>query len=132
MTLVVTEPRHERLVAFAATTDVPQPENVSRIFRQGRAEETRQPVLSSGLALTSKRVDHVLTGRVVFEADGKRAVGATVLYQWKNVKTVEHGRYRIEGITSGPLELHAIAADSSSAPLDITVAIPEEPRQSRA
>ncbi len=75
VTLIVTGPGHERLVAFAATTDAPQPENVSRLFRSGKTEETRQPVHTGDFTLKAKRTDHVLLGRVLFEADGQPAIG---------------------------------------------------------
>jgi hypothetical protein len=130
VTLVLTEPSHERLVAFAATTDAPQPENVWRFFRQGKAEESRQPVHTGAFVLVAKRSDHVLSGRVVFEADGKPAAGARVMRdRWTDVKVDDDGRYRIEKITSGPLEVHAIADHSDAAPLDITLEIPEQPKQ---
>ncbi len=129
VTLIVTEPGHERLVAFAATTEAPQAENVSRIYRQGRQVETHQSIHTGTFTLTAKRTDHVLSGRVVFEADGKPAYGARVVHGWQNVTTGNDGRYRIEGIRSGPLEVHAIAKDSDAAPLDLTLEIPESPKQ---
>lgn len=128
-TLVVTEPRHERLVAFAATTTVPQPDLVSHDVRAGKPAETRQPVHTGEFTLTARTADHVLSGRVVYEADGKPASGARVWQSWKDVKADEDGRFRIEGLTSGPLELHAIVNGSDAAPVDITINIPEEPRQ---
>ena len=51
------------------------------------------------------------------------------MHQWQNVQISKDGRYRIEGIPSGPLEVHAIAKDSDAAPLDLTIEIPEQPRQ---
>jgi protocatechuate 3,4-dioxygenase beta subunit len=129
VTLVVTDPGHERLEAYAATTDAPQPDNVNRINRSGKAEEIRQPVHTGAFILTAKRTDHVLTGRVLFEADGKPAAGEWVHSGLKQVKAGEDGRYRLEGLTSGPLEVHASVYRSDAAPLDVTVEIPEEPKQ---
>ena len=130
MTLIVTEPGHERLVAFAATTDAPQPENVSRLFRSGKAEETRQPVHTGDFTLKAKRTDHVLIwprrlrGR---RQAGHRSAGVAPMAE--RARSSKDGRYRIEGIPSGPLEVHAIAKDSDAAPLDLTIEIPEQPRQ---
>jgi protocatechuate 3,4-dioxygenase beta subunit len=131
ITLIVTRAQYERLVAYAATTDAAQPDNVSRTFRSGQAMEHRQPVHSDTFTLTAKPTDHVLTGRVVYEADGKPAAGATVLYHAKPIKTDAEGRFRIEGLTAGPLELHAISrgSESDAAPVDLAVEIPEEPKE---
>jgi protocatechuate 3,4-dioxygenase beta subunit len=129
VTLIVTDAQHERLAAFAATTDAAQPDNVSRTFRSGQAMEHRQPVYSNTFTLTARPTNHVLTGRVVYEADGKPAAGATLLHRSKIMKADEEGRYRIEGLTAGPLELHAIARGSDTAPIDLTVEIPEEPKE---
>ncbi len=128
-TLVVTEPHHERLVAFAATTDAPQADNVSRqIYPSGKAEETRQPIHTGEFTLTAKTADHVLTGRVVFAADGKPAVGATVIHNWSPGKADENGRFRIEGLTSGKLVLHARGSNSEAAPVDTEIILPETPK----
>ena len=75
--LVVTEPRHERLFAFAATTDAPQPDAVQRSVRpSGRVTETRHPIHTGDFTLTMRTTDHVLTGRVVLEVGGKPATDA--------------------------------------------------------
>jgi uncharacterized GH25 family protein len=129
VTLIVTHAEHERLAVYAATTDQPQPDAVSRTFRSGQAIEHRQPVFSATFTLTAKPTNHVLTGRVVYEADGKPADGATVLHHSRPVKADPDGRYRIEGLAAGPLELHAISGGSDAAPLDLTVEIPDEPRE---
>jgi len=128
MSLLVTEPRHERLVAYAATTDAPRPDNVIRSFKNGQAEETRYPVHTGPFALWAKTADHVLTGHVTF-ADGKPAPGARVFRNWVDVKTDENGRFRIEGLSAGKVELHAIAEGSDAAPLDTEIVIPESPAE---
>lgn len=128
VSLVVTEPRHERLVAYTATTDAPQQDGVIPSFRNGQAEETRHPVLTGPFTLTAKTADHVLTGRVSF-ADGKPAPGARVFRNWVDVTTDENGRFRIEGLSAGKIELHAIVDGSDAAPLDTEVVIPESPTE---
>ena len=69
--LIVTESRDQRLVVFAATTDKPQPE-------KALDRHAGEPVYSGELTLTAKPANHVLKGRVIFEADGKPAAGAYV------------------------------------------------------
>ena len=131
MSLIVTHPGHERLIAFAATTEVPQPDDIQRTFRFGQMEELRRPVHKQAFTLTAKRTDHVLTGRIVFEADGKPAAGARVVCQGNAIHVVadEEGRYRIEGIASGPLDLHVIAENTDAGPLETTIEIPAEPKE---
>lgn len=132
VTLVVTEPGHERLYAFAATTETPQPDDVSRTFRDGQAEEERRPVHTGTFTLTARRTDHVLTGRVLRETDGKPAAGARVFHAWTDTgKVGDDGVYRIEGLTSGAAEVHASLEGSDVAPLDLKVEIPDEPKEVR-
>ena len=94
-TLVVTESRHERLYTYAATTDSPQPPHIHSVLR------------STGFTLTAKVTDHVLNGRVVFEADGKPAAGAVVIRDGSTYKADQNGRFRIDGLVAGELTLHA-------------------------
>ncbi len=128
-TLVVTESRHERLFVLAATTDTPQPENVQTYYQSGQPREVRQPVYSGELTLTAKPANHVLKGRVIFEADGKPAAGAYVLYHGSNFKTDENGRFRIDGLAAGKIELQARQENSSAAPRVAQVEIPEAPTE---
>jgi RNA polymerase sigma factor (sigma-70 family) len=128
-TLIVTESRHERLFAFAATTETPQPESVFRSFQYGQPHETRYPIYSGDLTLTAKPADHVLNGRVVFEADGKSASGATVIKQGSVIKADENGRFRLEGLVAGKLELHASLDGSSAAPRVAEIEVPEMPKE---
>jgi RNA polymerase sigma factor (sigma-70 family) len=125
--LIVREPGHEQLFVYAATTDEPQADAIGRTFLSGKAIETRRPVHTGEFTLTAKRTDHILTGRVVFEADGKPAAKAKVLGGPVDLTTDEAGRFRIEGIPSGKLVLHAMAFDTDAAPFDGEVTIPEEP-----
>ena len=128
-TVVVTDPRHERLCVFAATTDTPQPENVSRRYLNGKAHEIRDPIYTGEFTLTAKTTDHILTGQLHYEADGKAAAGAIVMYDGFQLRTDANGRFRIEGLASGTLELHAAVHDTDSAPLDTAIVIPQEPKE---
>ncbi len=115
VTLLVISPGHQRLLARAGTTDRPRP-TVGPL-----------PVSFGDLTLTVKRTDHVLTGRVLFEADGKPAAGARVRHYPEDVTAGADGRYRVEDLISGPLRVLAIADHSDAAPLMTTVEIPERP-----
>ncbi|SIO59900.1 RNA polymerase sigma factor, sigma-70 family [Singulisphaera sp. GP187] len=127
--LAVTEPRHERLFAFAATTDEPQPNHIQRSFRSfGRVTESRHPIHTGGFTLTAKTTDHVLTGRVTLETGGKPARDARLTCNNQATKADSAGRFHIEGLTSGPLELQVTSADVDAAPIVTTIAIPEEPK----
>jgi RNA polymerase sigma factor (sigma-70 family) len=128
-TLVVTQSQHERLVAFAATTETPQPENVMRIYRSGQPEELRQPVYTGEFTLTAKLANHVLKGRVVFEADGKPAAGATIIRNGSVVKADENGRFRIDGLVEGKIELYASSDSSTAAPSATQIVMPETPAE---
>ena len=65
VSLYVIEQRHERVFAYAATTDVAQPDVVSGTVRAGKPDEIRTPIHTGEFALTAKVADHVLSGRVV-------------------------------------------------------------------
>ncbi len=128
-TLIVTEPRHERLSVFAATTDKPQPENVWTYYQSGQPREVREPVYSGELTLTAKAANHVLKGRVIFEADGKPATGAYVGYNGSNIKADANGSFRIDGLAAGKIELHANQFSSNAAPRVAQIEIPETPTE---
>jgi RNA polymerase sigma factor (sigma-70 family) len=128
-TLVVTESRHERLAVFVATTEKPQPENVATYYPYGQPREVRDPVYTGELLLTAKLANHVLKGRVIIEADGKPAAGAYVLYHGSSFKTDENGRFRIDGLVAGKIELQASHENSSTAPLVAQIEIPETPTE---
>ena len=70
VTLSVTESRHERIFAYAATSDQSQPDLVSKLPPAAGSAEVREPVHTGAFTLTTKLAEHVLTGRVVFESDG--------------------------------------------------------------
>ena len=129
--LIVREPGHERVFAYAATTDEPQADAVGRTYQSGKTIETRRPVYTGEFTLTAKPTDHTLVGRVVFEADGKPAPKARVLSGLTNLVTDEDGKFRIEGIPAGKLELHAMAFGSDAAPFDGEVTVPEAPGEFR-
>ena len=127
ISLGVTEAGHEYVFAYAATTDEPQAEAVGRIFHSGKTVEVRRPVLTGDFTLTAKTNDHALAGRVVFEADGKPAANARVIAGPANVTADADGRFRIDRLAAGKLELHAMAFGSDAAPFDGEVAVPEAP-----
>jgi RNA polymerase sigma factor (sigma-70 family) len=131
VTIIVTEPGHERLYKFAATTDVPQPDIVSQFSRGTKGEPVRWPIRTGDFVLTAKTANHVLVGRVVSEADGKPVAQARILRGGFWSRADENGRFRIDGLVSGNLELHASAAgpESEAAPLDVSIEIPETPLQ---
>ena len=131
VTIIVTEPGHERLYAFAATTDVPQPDIVSQLSRGTKDEPVRWPIHTGDFVLTAKTANHVLVGRVVSEADGKPVAKALILRGGFQSRADENGRFRFDGLVSGNLELHASAAglESEAAPLDVSIEIPETPLQ---
>ena len=131
-TLIVTEPRHQRLAVFAATTEKPQPENVTTYYHSGQPREVRQPVYSGELTLTAKPTNHVLKGRVIFEDNGKPAAGADVLYNGSDVKVDENGLFRIEGLAAGKIELQANQFSSNAAPVSRRSRYPRHPRKSSA
>ena len=115
-TVVVTEPRHERLVAYAATTENPQPENIHSVLR------------STGFTLTAKLTDHVLNGRVVFEADGKPAAGRDLIRDGSVYKADDHGRFRIDGLVAGELDAAPSQDGPDAAPRVARAKYPRLPR----
>jgi RNA polymerase sigma factor (sigma-70 family) len=110
--LVAREPHHERLFAYAATTDAPQPDVVSQTVRAGKSEEIRMPIHTGEFTLTAKVANHVLSGRVIIEADGKPVANAVILHNAIVINADVNGRFRIDGLVTGELELHASAGDS--------------------
>ena len=102
----------------------------SRGFGQSvKGEPARWPIHTGDFALTAKTADHVLIGRVVYEADGKPAAKAIILQGASNQADV-NGRFRIDGLVAGKLELHAAAGnESEAAPPDVSIEIPETPMQ---
>ena len=74
--LIVYEPRHEQLFAFAATTDGPQPDSVLKVLPRPQARNRAMEIHTGEFILTAKPADHVLVGRVVYEADGKPAASS--------------------------------------------------------
>jgi RNA polymerase sigma factor (sigma-70 family) len=129
--LFVTEPRHERIFAYAATSDQPQPDLVSRRNRGGKSDEIRTPIHTGDFTLTAKPADHVLSGRVVVDADGKAVAKAVVIHDGMVINADLEGRFRIEGLVAGKLELHATSADAQSeaCPAGIQIEIPETQRE---
>ena len=79
--------------------------------------------------LTTKLAEHVLTGRVVFESDGKPAARTWLWLNQIDGRADENGRFRLEGLAAGKLDLHAILDDSDAAPLNTQIEIPETPRE---
>ena len=131
ISLVVTERAHERLYVFAATSDEPQPDLVSQSVLHGKSTETRMPVHTGEFTLTANVADHVLLGQVVRQADGKPAAKAVVLHGGFAINADENGRFRIDGLVSGTLELNVGPAisDSAAAAIAAQVEIPENPRE---
>jgi uncharacterized GH25 family protein len=131
MTLIVAKPGHERLFTFAATTDVPQPDFVSQLSGPGRVGPVHWPIHTGDFVLTAKPANHVLIGRIVYEADGKPAAEAFVMHNGSRTRADEDGRFRIDGLVSGKLDLQANAADTKNgaAPAGASIEIPETPLQ---
>jgi RNA polymerase sigma factor (sigma-70 family) len=128
-TLIITEPGHERLFAFAATTEVPQPDFVSRLYRGRQNEPVRYQIRTGEFVLTAKPANHVLIGRIINEADGTPVANARVIHHGFDIEADANGRFRIDGLVSGELELHARAPGPQSevAPLAAAIEIPETP-----
>jgi RNA polymerase sigma factor (sigma-70 family) len=127
--LVATEPHHERLFAYAATSDAPQPDIVSRTVRAGKSEEIRMPIHTGEITLTAKVANHALSGQVVLEGDGKPVPNAVILHNGMVINADVNGRFRIDGLVTGKLELHATSADAvtDAAPLAVQIEVPEAP-----
>ena len=127
VTLTVNEPRHEMVYSLAATTDLPQPD----VVLSTNPKETRMPIHTGEFTLTAKVADHVLTGRVIREADGKPAARAQLIHNGIAIQADENGRYRIEGLVAGKLELHASpdSSDTDAAPVVAQIEIPETPTE---
>ena len=129
VTLSVTESRHERILAYAATSDQSQSDLVSKLPPAAGFAEVREPVHTGAFMLTTKLAEHVLTGRVVFESDGKPAARTWLWLNQIDGRADENGRFRLEGLAAGKLDLHAILDDSDAAPLNTQIEIPETPRE---
>lgn len=121
--LVVTEPRHERLVAYAAA-DAANSKHAPEVFENGSTS-----ILHGDLVLTTRLADHTLRGRVIFEVDGKPAPKATFIHGWELVDLDDEGRFRLEGLVPGKIDLHANVDGSDAAPADVEVVVPETPRE---
>jgi protocatechuate 3,4-dioxygenase beta subunit len=128
VTLIVTQPRHERLFVLAATTDLPQPDAVF-----SRTTENRMPVHTGEFTLTAKVADHVLSGMVVREADGKPAAGAQVIHGGTVINTDQNGRFQIEGLVAGKLELHVgpNSSDTGAVAVAIEIEMPATPKETQ-
>ena len=131
ITFWVDKPGHEQLFEYAATTDVPQPDFVSQIRHGGKVETWRTTIHTGEFVLTSRPTNHVLIGRVVYEADGKPAAKAHVIHNGGTTEADENGRFRVDGLVSAKLELHASAAgpESDAAPAHDSIEIPQTPRE---
>ena len=124
--LVVTETRHERLIACAAA-ESPAEANANRapnVFENGSMK-----ILHGDFTLTTRVADHVLRGRVVFESDDKPAPKASFIHGWEVEKLDADGRFRLEGLVAGKTDLHAYDHFSDAAPADVEVVIPETPKE---
>ena len=126
--LAVIESRHEMVNAFAATTDLPQVD-----FVLPTTPATRMPVYTGEFTLTAKVADHVLTGQVIREADGKPAARAQIIHRGAVINADENGRFQIEGLVAGKVELHASAnrSDTGAAPVAAQIEIPETPTETQ-
>ena len=112
----VTEPHHERTFAYAATSEQPQPDRVSRRSRSGNPTTCECQFTRARLILTAKLADHVLIGRVVLEGNEKPAAKAVIIHDALVSNADDNGKFRIEGLVSGKLELHASAMTARPPP----------------
>jgi hypothetical protein len=127
--LIITDPRHERTVVHAATTDQAQPEITHTTNIQGQAVTEKKPIYSGDFSITLKPTDHRLAGRVFFAATGKPAVGAQVSLRQRRVAEADaDGKFVVENLPAGEAELHIIAWKTDAGPLDMRLMIPEEPK----
>jgi hypothetical protein len=128
--LIITDARHERKVVFAATTREPQPEVSQRTIQPGGAQNvTSTPVFPEEFTVTLKSTDHRLRGRVVFAATGKPAAGAWVsVGHLRAAETDANGKFQVENLSAGEIDLHIMAWKTDAAPLDLRLTLPEEPR----
>ncbi|MDR3621901.1 MAG: sigma-70 family RNA polymerase sigma factor [Paludisphaera borealis] len=136
VTLIVTEPRHERLMVNAATEPPPSQSKAQQKPSRDAGKPTDPGLLRGDFSLTTRVADHVLNGRVVFEADGKPAPNAQLSYVMKSATSVSEaakldadGRFRIEGLVPGTCVLRARDPNSDTAPGGGEVSIPEIPKE---
>jgi RNA polymerase sigma factor (sigma-70 family) len=122
--LVITEAHHEREVVYAATTSRPQPEISGRIFNQGQARTEIDPVYTDGFTITLKATDHRLVGRVLLEATGGPAGGTTVRWKRGQVVADAQGRFLLENLSAGDMELRLFPPTGDAAPFVTRVTLP--------
>jgi hypothetical protein len=89
----------------------------------------KKPVYSDEFSVALKPTAHRLVGRVVFEATGKPAVGASVrtLHHAATESDV-YGKFVVENLPAGKIELHLTARQTDAAPLEIRLTLPDEPK----
>jgi RNA polymerase sigma factor (sigma-70 family) len=127
--LIITDSRHERKVIHAATTKESQPQVTHTTYFHGQPTTEHIPVLTEEFTVTLKPTDHRLAGRVVFAATGKPAPGAQVSVRQRHVaKTDAEGRFLVENLAAGEIELHIIARETDAGPLDMRFSLPDEPK----
>ena len=128
-TLVITGSRHERTVIHAATTNEPQPEITHRMHIQDQTVTTKERVHGADFTVTLKATDHRLIGRVVFAATGKPAAGAELSIGHRLVARADtDGKFQVETLAAGEIELHVIAWKTDAPPLDTRITLPDEPK----
>jgi RNA polymerase sigma factor (sigma-70 family) len=125
ISVVVTAEGHRQEYFLAATTDRPVPDLEDTTYHSGRTIVANVPVRTGAIDVELRPTDHRLLGRLVAEGSGDPVVGAMVLNGWERVgKTDADGRFTIEELSAGTIELHAKAEDEAWAPLDVALEIP--------
>ncbi|WP_237170746.1 carboxypeptidase-like regulatory domain-containing protein [Paludisphaera borealis] len=137
VTLIVAEPQHERLVVYAATEPPPSQATAQQNPSREAGKLADPELLRGDFTLTIRVADHVLNGRVVFEADDKPAPNAQLNYVMKSATRVfgaakldAEGKFRIEGLVPGTVVLRALNPQADAVPADVEVSIPETPKES--
>ncbi len=111
---------------YASTTAQQLPDLVDTTFHFSRRETTKHPIHTGDFVVQMKATDHRLQGTLVFEETGEPAAGTQVLVGYTpKGKTDSNGRFLIEDLAAGTIQLHAYADRKDYAPLDLTVEIPE-------
>jgi len=140
--LVASDARHESQAFFAATVDENQPDLIRRSWRAYHWEREPVKVHTGEFAITLRTLDHSLRGRINFEDDGRPASGAEIYLRQSLIglesqfssryrrlgSTDIQGRFRLDNLPSGKLDLHIQARQSGSAPLVVSVELSEEPK----